>query len=154
MLFCCASSLCPISTSQLHSVLLATSSFLKFFPPLTAEMGCFFTSAFIFLSILHCVSPHLLLLPLKYYCPLGSILSFLCVPCPLSPLSIAKITVSVYIVNSQIAFSDLELSPRWQSRGYSLDTLDSTSLQWNPLSFPITCWVCEKTPPESLYVQS
>lgn len=70
------------------------SSFLLELLRLAVSYFCFH-----FLSILHCVSPHLFLLPLKYYCPLGSILSFLFISCPLSSISMAEMTCAWLLIH-------------------------------------------------------
>ena len=73
------------------------------FPPLTSETDCFL--CFISLRIPHFTSFHAFPLPLKYHCPLGSILTQLSLLlCPFSGTSMAEITV---IVNSQMSFSSL-----------------------------------------------
>ena len=92
----------PLSCVQCY---LATSSFLKLFPLLTSETGCF-------LLLLSCLWTLLTsLLPVKYACPLDSILNLPFLTWPLSPMY-GRSHYHIYIVNSQISFPNPELCPK------------------------------------------
>lgn len=124
-------------TSQLHLELEATS-FLRLFPPLTSETGCFLV-LLSFLSVSH--APCLFLLPLKYYRLLGSILSLLLFPHPNSSTLPAAITTSVHTVNSPTSSLILSSLP-------SVRFLDVLWACQTNFLFSITCCfssVCVRT---------